>query len=65
MSFFRTCKPTGPPLHKVTICLTEGNIKKSLPGVQFIIIECDPDYFCEPYGSSGDEAAFGYVFLSF
>ena len=62
-SFFRTCKPTGDPLIKVTVCLTGKGNKKSLPLFQFVIVECGAEEFCEPVGY--DEAAFGYIFLSF
>ena len=62
-SFFRTCKPTGDPLVKVEACLTGNGNKKSLPGFQVIIVECGADEFCEP--ADYDEAALGYIFLSF
>ena len=58
-SFSRTCKPTGDPLLKVEVCLTGNGNKKSLPGLQFIIVECDADEFCEP--ADNDETAFGYI----
>ena len=70
--FFRTCKPRGDPLYKIKVCFLkfEGN-KKSLPDLQFEIVECDRGYSCQPltpfpgfpFGSSG--GPFGYVFLSF
>ena len=62
-SFFRTCKPTGDPLLKVEVCLTGNGNKKSLPGLQFIIVECGADEFCEPVPMNFD--GLGYVFLSF
>ena len=62
-SFFRTCKPTGDPLLKVEVCLTGNGNKKSLPGLQFIIVECGADELCE--SADYDETTFGYTFLSF
>ena len=67
---FRTCKPTGNPIFKFPICLTGQGNKKSLPFVQFEVVECGLDEFCEPYPPgpyplSGDvlPIEFGYVFL--
>ena len=62
-SFFRTCKPKGDPLIKVTVCLTGKGNRKSHLLFQFVIVECGADEFCKPVGY--DEAAFGYIFLSF
>ena len=62
-SFSRTCKPTGDPLLKVEVCLTENGNRKSLPLFQFIIVECGSDEFCE--SADNDEDAFGYIFLVF
>ena len=60
-SFFRTCKPTGEPELKVKICLTGKENGRSLPWLQFEIVECGPSEFCNPAGSSGEMAARGYV----
>ena len=63
--FFRTCKPTGNPILKFPICLTGQGNKKSIPFIQFEVVECGLDEFCEPYPQSEDilPIEFGYVFL--
>ena len=43
--------------------MTRNGNKKSLPGLQFIIVECGADEFCE--SADNDDDAFGYSFLVF
>jgi len=56
---YGTCKPTGEPELKLTVCLTGKGNGRSLPWIQFIIVECGPSEFCNPAGSSGEMATRG------